>query len=222
MMDYKLVRSRRRTLAICITKSGEAEVRAPLKLSKETIDRFVSSKQEWITQKTAIMAERAQRRKAFLVQEGDTLTLLGREYPVVSGTKAEFDGERFLVPFAENKMIKSRLLALYKQLTKQEIEKRIEYFSKTMGLQPTSVKIGSANTYWGCCSAKNGLIFSWKLVMAQPDAIDYVIVHELAHIKEHNHSARFWELVENVLPDYKSRREKLKELQRKLSCEDWN
>lgn len=222
MIDYKLVRSRRRTLAICITKSGEAEVRAPLKLSKETIDRFVSSKQEWITQKTAIMAERAQRRKAFLVQEGDTLTLLGREYPVVSGTKAEFDGERFLVPFAENKIIKSWLLALYKQLAKQEIEKRIEYFSQTMGLQPTSVKIGSANTYWGCCSAKNGLIFSWKLVMAQPDAIDYVIVHELAHIKEHNHSARFWELVENVLPDYKLRREKLKELQRKLSCEDWN
>ncbi len=222
MIDYKLVRSRRRTLAICITKSGEAEVRAPLKLSKETIDRFVSSKQEWITQKTAIMAERAQRRKAFLVQEGDTLTLLGREYPVVSGTRAEFDGERFFVPFAENKIIKSRLLALYKQLAKQEIEKRIEYFSQTMGLQPTSVKIGSANTYWGCCSAKNGLIFSWKLVMAQPDAIDYVIVHELAHIKEHNHSARFWELVENVLPDYKFRREKLKELQRKLSCEDWN
>jgi predicted metal-dependent hydrolase len=223
MAEYKLVRSRRKTLAIYITKNGEIEVRAPLRLSKTVIDRFVNSKQDWIVQKAAEMTACVQKRQEFLVQLGNTLTLLGREYPVVSGTFAVFDGERFFVPFTEkeHQIDKSQLIALYKQAAKQEIEKRVEYYAHKMGLLPSSVKIGNANTYWGCCSAKNGLIFTWKLVMAEPDAIDYVVVHELAHIREHNHSARFWALVQSVLPDYKTQREKLKALQRKLSNEDW-
>ena len=222
MIDYKLIRSRRRTLAICITKDGKAEVRAPLKLSQTVIDNFVNSKQSWIAQKTAIMAARAQKRQDFFVQKGNFLTLLGMEYPVVSGAAAAFDGKQFVVPFKENQIEKAQLMAIYKQLAKVEIEKRTEYFSRKMGLQPSAVKIGNANTYWGCCSAKNGLIFTWKLIMAEPDAIDYVVVHELAHIKEHNHSARFWALVQSTLPDYKIQRAKLKELQQKLSNEDWS
>ena len=222
MIEYKLVRSRRRTLAIYITKDGRAEVRAPLKLSQTVIDNFVNSKQSWIAQKTAVMTARAQKRQEFLVQKSNTLTLLGQEYPVVSGAVAAFDGERFTVPFTDNQIDKAQLIAIYKQLAKQEIEKRTAYFSHKMGLWPSTVKIGHANTYWGCCSAKNGLIFTWKLVMAEPDTIDYVVVHELAHTKEHNHSARFWALVQSVLPDYKIRRAKLKTLQQKLSNEDWN
>lgn len=222
MIEYKLIRSRRKTLAICITKDGKAEVRAPIKLPQTVIDRFVNSKQGWIAQKTEVMAARAQKRQEFLVRKGNSLTLLGREYPVISGAAAAFDGKQFIVPFKENQIDKAQLIALYKRLAKQEIEKRTEYFSHKMGLLPSAVKIGSANTYWGCCSAKNSLIFTWKLVMAEPGAIDYVVVHELAHIKEHNHSARFWALVQSILPDYNIQRAKLKELQQKLSNEDWN
>lgn len=222
MTKYKLIRSRRRTLALCVTKSGELVVRAPLKLSQAAIDSFINSKQTWITEKIAVMSAHAQKRQAFTVHEGDTLTLLGREYSVAFGVVVTFDGERFTVPENEDQFEISKLIALYKQIAKREIEKRMEYFSQKMGLFPTTVKIGSANTYWGSCSAKNGLIFSWKLVMAESDAIDYVVVHELAHIKEHNHSVRFWALVQSVLPDYEIRREKLKRLQQKLSNEDWN
>ncbi|HEX3037463.1 MAG TPA: SprT family zinc-dependent metalloprotease [Oscillospiraceae bacterium] len=222
MIEYKLIRSRRRTLAICITKDGKAEVRAPLKLPQSVIDRFVNSKQSWIAQKTAVMAARAQKRQEFLVQKGNLVTLLGQEYPVVPGAAAAFDGKQFIVPFKENQIEKAQLIAIYKQLAKQEIEKRTEYFSRKMGLLPSAVKIGNANTYWGCCSAKNSIIFTWKLIMAEPSAIDYVVVHELAHIKEHNHSARFWALVRSILPDYNLQRAKLKELQQKLSNEDWN
>ncbi|MDR2568929.1 MAG: M48 family metallopeptidase, partial [Oscillospiraceae bacterium] len=75
---------------------------------------------------------------------------------------------------------------------------------------------------WGSCSAKKSLNFSWRLIMADEDVIDYVVVHELAHLIEMNHSVRFWAVVERVLPDYRERQKWLRELQRKLNVEDWD
>ncbi len=92
------------------------------------------------------------------------------------------------------------------------IPSRVEYFSKIMGVKPNGVRIGNAKSYWGCCSGNNKINFSWRLMQATNDVIDYVIVHELAHIKEHNHSKAFWNVVGKVMPDYKERREKLKKL----------
>jgi len=92
------------------------------------------------------------------------------------------------------------------------IPKRVEHFSKIMGVKPTSIKIGNAKTYWGCCSGKNRLTFPWRLMQASDKVIDYVVVHELAHIKEHNHSKQFWDEVESVLPNYRELVYKLKEL----------
>ena len=94
-------------------------------------------------------------------------------------------------------------------------------FAKRMDVTPTAIKINGAKTRWGSCSAKKSLNFSWRLIMADDDVIDYVVVHELAHIAEMNHSARFWALVEGALPDYQSRKAKLKALQQRLSIEDW-
>lgn len=221
-MEYKLIRSRRRTAVIHIKKDGTVEVRAPLRLSCEIIDHFVSSKESWIEEKTRAMISYAERRRDFAVEPGGTLTLLGKEYPVDYENSAAFDGTRFFIPKGESGQVKRCVVALYKELAIREIESRVEYYSCIMGLVPSGVKIGRANTSWGTCSAKNGLIFTWKLVMAEPDAVDYVVVHELAHIREHNHSARFWALVHNVLPDYAQRREKLKKLQNKLINEDWD
>jgi len=92
------------------------------------------------------------------------------------------------------------------------IPNRVKYFSEIMGVYPTSVKIGNAKSYWGCCSRKNGVIFSWRLMQASDEIIDYVVVHELAHIKEHNHSKKFWKEVEKVLGDYKARIAELNKL----------
>lgn len=87
---------------------------------------------------------------------------------------------------------------------------KIEYYSKKLGVLPKAVKIGNAKSYWGCCTGSNVLRFSWRLFLARESAIDYVIVHELAHIKEHNHSERFWKYVENILPNYKDEQGYLK------------
>ena len=83
---------------------------------------------------------------------------------------------------------------------------RVEYFAGRMNLWPASVKITSARTRFGSCSSKNGLCFSWRLMLYPPDAIDYVVVHELAHIRHKDHSAAFYRTIAQWLPDYQRRR----------------
>lgn len=87
---------------------------------------------------------------------------------------------------------------------------KVQYYSGKLNVTPAQIKIGSASSYWGCCTGKNVLRFSWRLFLARESAIDYVIVHELAHIKEKNHSSKFWAYVKSILPNYKEEQEYLK------------
>lgn len=110
----------------------------------------------------------------------------------------------------EKKLTEQRIAEL-RALAAAELPRRVAYFAEIMGVQPTGVKITSAKTRFGSCSGKNSLCFSWRLMLYPPEAVDYVVVHELAHIKEKNHSAAFYKVVESVLPDYKARVKMLKE-----------
>lgn len=105
---------------------------------------------------------------------------------------------------------KNEILQL-KSKAKQIIPKRVEHFSKIMGLKPTGVKITSAQKRFGSCSGKDSLCFSYILMQYPDEAVDYVVVHELAHIKHKNHGRDFYRLIESVLPDYKQREKLLKE-----------
>ncbi|MBQ4613251.1 MAG: M48 family metallopeptidase [Clostridia bacterium] len=91
-------------------------------------------------------------------------------------------------------------------LAQSVIPLRVAYYSEVMGLVPTGVRITSARKRFGSCSSKNSLCFSWRLMQYSLEAIDYVVVHELAHIRHHDHSAAFHALVESVLPDHRARR----------------
>ena len=85
------------------------------------------------------------------------------------------------------------------------------YWSEATGLVPTGIKITAAKKRYGSCSGKNSLCFSWRLMLYPPEAIDYVVVHELAHIRHHNHSPAFWAFVEQTLPDYRQRQSLLRD-----------
>ena len=85
------------------------------------------------------------------------------------------------------------------------IPQRVAHYAPLMGVTPTGIKITSARTRFGSCSGKNSLCFSWRLMLHPPEAVDYVVVHELAHIRHHNHSKDFWAFVESALPDYRDR-----------------
>lgn len=115
--------------------------------------------------------------------------------------------ERPRPDYAEN----PGLEAEYRNKARTQIEARAAYFARLMGVTYNRISIRAAKTRWGSCSARGNLNFHWKLILMPPGVLDYVVVHELAHRKEMNHSPMFWAEVERILPDYRQRRKWLKE-----------
>ncbi len=167
--NYKLIRSKRKTTAIEITKGCEIIIRAPLFQSQKTIENFIREKSAWIEK---ALKKQSLRQDKFSISEQEA----------------------------------ERLKALAKKI----IPQKVEYFSSLTGLVPTAVKITSAKTRFGSCSGKNSICFSFYLMQYPHEAIDYVVLHEIIHIKHHNHSKRFWNELEKHMPDYKKRRQLLK------------
>ena len=223
MDSYTLTRSHRKTLAVHI-RDGSVEVRAPLKCPQSEIDRFLASKQAWITGKLVISRELAEQKKSFTLDYGDTILFCGVLYLVAAraGARAGFDGEQFYMPpNLTPDQIKATCIKIYRRLAKTHLAERVAIFATQMGITPAAIKITGAKTRWGSCSSRKNINFSWRLIMAADNVIDYVVVHELAHIIHMNHSKRFWAVVEAILPDYLTRKSQLRELQRRLAAEDW-
>jgi len=220
-VEFKTVRSKRKTIAIYILKDATVEVRCPFKVPYSVICDFVNLKSEWINKKVIESKNAIVKNSCFTVNYNSKLILMGNEYPITKGKTAYFYENCFYIP--ENNF-KENLIALYKKLAKDIITKKVIHFSDLMGVKPFKIKINSAKTRWGSCSGKNSINFTYKLIMADEKAVDYVIIHELAHIREHNHSNRFWSIVENYLPDYKIQKENLRKLLSKLSneCSFWD
>lgn len=101
-------------------------------------------------------------------------------------------------------------IAAYKKEARNTLKSRLDEISEMTGLAYSGFRLSSARTNWGSCSGKNSINLSWRLMLLQPGLRDYVILHELCHTKEHNHSQRFWALVGSFMPDYKERRKILK------------
>lgn len=223
MITYTLDRSKRKTLALYV-RNGKVEVRAPVGVSKKDIDKFVTSKESWITDRLSRSKERQEQRATFALNYNELVLYGGKGYPIVAklGDRVGFDEEKFYMPPGlSTEQIKHACVQIYRMLAKRDLTDKVLCFAKRMGVAPSAVKISGAKTSWGSCSSQRSLNFSWRLMMAEHAVVDYVVVHELAHIAEMNHSARFWAIVEGILPDYKERLQRLKILQKKLSVEDW-
>jgi len=100
----------------------------------------------------------------------------------------------------------------HKQRAREKIEKRVKYFAEKYGFQFNKIKVKDNKTNWGSCSQKKNLNFNYRLLFLDDDIFDYVIIHELCHLREMNHSEKFWKEVGKILPDYKERRRKLKKV----------
>ena len=180
-MEYELIRSRRKTLAVEIRPDGQVLVRAPLRLPRREIERFLMEKSDWIrVHRAKVLQRRAQ-------EEAN---------PVSSLTKEQL------------RTLKKRAAAA--------ISERVEYFAPIVGVTYGNITIRSQKTRWGSCSASGNLNFNCLILLAPPEVLDYVVVHELCHRKQMNHSPLFWAEVERVLPDYKASVRWLKQNGRRL------
>ncbi|MBU4438926.1 MAG: M48 family metallopeptidase [Acetobacterium sp.] len=224
MTDYTIKYSKRKTMGLYITKNAEIEVRVPLGTPQKVIGDFVENHRDWINTHHPNVAGQVEARENFQLEFGAELLFLGQYFPLipVEKTATGFSGKHFYAyAHLSPEELKASQVDIYRTLAKRVIEDQVNKLSKHMGLKPKAVKINGAKSRWGSCSSAGNLNFSWYLVMAEETTIRYVVVHELAHIVEMNHSAKFWKIVEQVLPRYKIEREKLKALQKKLKTENW-
>ena len=227
-MEYTIVRSKRKTASIYVKASG-VEVKAPLRMSKRSIDEFVASNEKWILKASAEMIERAARRSRFELAVGSMVLYRGREYPISEWKRDDtaFDGQRFLISSKMHpEQIRSSFAEIYRKLAKQDLTAKTLEVAKRMRIDAPIVKISGAKTRWGSYNVRKqtrsrSINYSWRLIMADDAAIEYVVVHELAHTLEQNHSGRFWAIVAGELPDYKERIAKLHMLQERLNDESW-
>ena len=199
----KIIRSRRRTLALQITQDAHLIIRAPKHLSLESIKNTVFKRRLWIKEKQEMMQEKRSPAKEFI--EGEGFLYLGDTYKlsiVDRGSEPlSFDNEFKLMVSCRNKA-KELFTDWYKKKAYEKISERVEWYSYLLGLKHNSLKLTDAKRRWGSCCVKNNLRFSWRLIMAPLEIIDYVVVHELMHIKVKNHSKKFWDEVRAMMPDY--------------------
>jgi predicted metal-dependent hydrolase len=136
---------------------------------------------------------------------------------IVKGAKKKLVlDDTFKLAESEQKNAEAIFRNWYRQQAAKIIGDRVTFFAAHYQIPVDTIRITSARTRWGSCSPKNKLSFSWRLVMTPPDVIDYVVIHELAHTIHHNHSKRFWSLVEKWMPDYKERRKQLRQYGREI------
>lgn len=154
-----------------------------------------------------------------MYKNGIILPYLGQEYILEVRVYRSYqkpgvmeEGRKLVVLTArpDGAVVEKAVREWYAARAKQIIEARVERYCREMGETVGAVRIKNVKSRWGSCSSKRNLNFNWRLVMAPMEVLDYVVVHELCHLREMNHSASFWALVRNVLPDYEARSEWLK------------
>lgn len=205
----KVVRSKRKNISLIIDINGDFIVRAPIQCSEKRIYHFIFEKAEWVIKKRKAVADNLGI-KPLKLQDGETITIIGEELTIrltnVKFTKK--DGNFLYVPPVN---AKESVVRFVKRTLKGYLDVRVREIANSLGFEYQSISISSARTNWGSCSFSNKLHFSYKLALCPKEIIDYVVIHELCHIKVKNHSAQFWNLVKGVLPNYKQHEKWLKE-----------
>ncbi len=193
-------------------------VRAPMLTPLKYIESVVEKQKHWIERKREQILKRGiPKPKQFI--EGEEFLFLGRSYrfAVHSGWEIELRNDEFLFPEKYLKKAKLKLIQWYKEQAFALITEVAQRYSRISGWKYKTININSAQTRWGSCSTSGSINFSYKLILAPRAVVEYVVIHELAHITEKNHSARFWAKVQSLMPNYRLHEKWLKENGRNLT-----
>jgi predicted metal-dependent hydrolase len=215
----KLIRSKRRTIALIIERDGSFTVRAPMRAPRAAIETFIQQKADWIIRTREKMKSIKSTVERQYV-DGEKFLYLGSSFDL---KLVEF--QKHLLHFDSGFSLRCAAQAKgeqvftrwYKARALEVISERVNQYAAQHNFTPKQIKISSAKTRWGSCSHNGTLNFTWRLVMAPLDVIDYVVVHELTHLRVKNHSSKFWNVVESIYPEYKKQRKWLRENGEKLS-----
>lgn len=220
--EIKIIRQRRKTIGVYVRSDCTVEVRCPVWMSEAEALAFAHMKKDWIEKHIRKKQQEQQRQKNTLIGWGSTALYMGRDYPIYPCAQdAYLDLNTGAFYISSESEIKETLSRIYRREAERVLPEKIQSFSQRMGAKPAKLGISSARTCWGSCSGKGSIHFSWRLMMAPEPAIDYVVIHELAHLFHHNHSPAFWEVVRWFCPEYQERKRQLRETTEKMMCQGW-
>lgn len=209
--EYQLIRSRKRkkTISLALTREGKVVVRAPYGVPAAEIALFVDKKKVWLNRKINELQARPRKNLPVPFIPEEAVLYLGVPYPLcvaVSETAGKdtlrWSGQAFHLNCRNPAVGKVLLGKWYEKQGRDYFPIRVARFSDLMGVVPSSIRVSSARFRFGSCSSRKRISLSWRLMMAPAEVIDAVIVHELGHLKEMNHSRRFWSFVRTFCPDY--------------------
>ncbi len=215
------VSPRRQTLCLRLFPDGEMQVVAPGHARLADVRHFVRERGGWIERK------RLQWRGVVLDRsdpcaDGRVLPLLGGQLqlrhrpPTPQRPVAVRVGDALLLPVTAAHAARPLVEAWYRQQAQAHVAQRVAHFAPRVGRTPARISIRAQRTRWGSCSGRGTISINWRLMLASPEVLDYVIVHELCHLLQANHSARFWREVARVMPEYVRHQQQLREFGRQL------
>lgn len=217
---HPLYSARRKTVEIAVEAPGRVVVTAPEGRTDEELIALVSKKARWITQQLYDMRAIRFQPAGRQMVNGESLLYLGRNYRLdlqidetQAKTTVKLDHGIFVIRgnSIDPSLIRKSLVAWYKEKGLIQIERRVKYFSPRLGVKLTEVHVKEQRKRWGSCTADGALLFNWRSVMAPSPVLDYIVAHELCHLIEHTHSARFWSTLRAVMPHFEARKKWLRE-----------
>lgn len=208
-----IVRTNRRSLSLTINKNAELIVHAPKRLSIDEIFKYIREKEKWIVSKQKEIQDRLSINKDII--NYNEILFLGKKYKIgrIQGLKKiELSDDMLLIPSSiPDDRILSKIKSWYLSISKKILTERLEYFAGLMQLDYASISIMNSKTRWGSCDSLRNIKLNFRLIMLPHKTLDFVLIHELAHIIEFNHSKEFYKVISSIMPSYKLQQKILKE-----------
>ena len=221
-IPYRLRRSARAKRLRLVVAPGRVEVVAPLRMAPARIEAFVQSRRAWLYRKTEALRDGRPGALPERFVDGAEVLVGGRRQRLriepadVTRTRLRYaDGFHLRVPQGldsgeRESVARARVVRWLRERARQEAGTLIDRYGPALGVWPSRLRIGDQRTLWGSCSSRGVISLNYRLVAAPESILEYVVVHELCHLRERNHGPRFWRLVEELLPDFAERRAWLK------------
>jgi predicted metal-dependent hydrolase len=215
---YQLRRSQRRTIGLAIDHRG-LSVGAPTRARIGDIENLIHEHGQWVLDKLAAWRGRATPEK-LEVEHGSVIFVLGEPMTIaitnVGRARWQFGPDTIYLRADASHNTSQLLEAALRDKARAVFAERLDVHAPLLAVATPPLRLSSARTRWGSCSHRGGVALNWRLILMPMPIVDYVVCHELAHLKEMNHSPRFWSVVEQLCPDWKARRLELRQLARQI------
>lgn len=215
-IEYSLKKSERKTTSIYIERDGSVSVLAPAPFEHDKIEQIIEKKRSWIYRNLAEWEDLNRTRVHREYVNGESFLYLGRHYrlqliePKDQEAPLVFLHNQFWLRKDAVEQAPEHFKQFYKIKLNKKLKERLKIYQPKMGAEPIDVKVMELQNRWGSCTAKGVVNFHWKCAMLPTSVLDYVVVHELAHIDNPSHNAAFWRSVEKVMPGYEEQKSWLK------------